>query len=110
MSSNRTIKPSSLSLSDLPWQIQWKKDRCTLCGQCTAVCPVRAIELSVFRKRNIAAINPSNLLNSSNSPKSYTSSDSLNSSNFDEPIESSESAKKNLFRKGDHIRKNTFSL
>ncbi|MBF0111534.1 MAG: 4Fe-4S binding protein [Desulfamplus sp.] len=65
MSSNRTIKPSSLSLSDLPWQIEWKKDRCTLCGQCTAVCPVRAIELAVFRKRNIAAINPSNLLNSS---------------------------------------------
>ncbi|MBF0209492.1 MAG: 4Fe-4S binding protein [Desulfamplus sp.] len=65
MSSNRTIKPSSLSLSDLPWQIEWNKDRCTLCGQCTAVCPVRAIELAVFRKRNIAAINPSNLLNSS---------------------------------------------
>ncbi|MBF0389511.1 MAG: 4Fe-4S binding protein [Desulfamplus sp.] len=65
MSSNRTIKPSSLSLRDLPWQIEWNKDRCTLCGQCTAVCPVRAIELAVFRKRNIAAINPSNLLNSS---------------------------------------------
>ncbi len=59
MSSNRTIKPSSLSLKDLPWQINWKKDRCTLCGQCTAICPVQAIELSVFRKRNIEpAINP----------------------------------------------------
>ena len=53
MSSNRTINPSSLSLKDLPWQIDWKKDRCTLCGQCAAVCPVQAIELGVFRKRNL---------------------------------------------------------
>ena len=53
MSSNRTLKPSSLSLNDLPWQIEWKKDRCTLCGQCTAVCPVQALELGVFRKRNL---------------------------------------------------------
>ncbi|GAB6143030.1 glutamate synthase-related protein [Desulfocicer niacini] len=53
MSSNRTITPSSLSLSDLPWRINWKKDRCTLCGQCTAVCPVQAIKLDVFRKRNL---------------------------------------------------------
>ena len=53
MSANRTIDPSTLSLKDLPWQIDWKKDRCTLCGQCTAVCPVQAIELGVFRKRNL---------------------------------------------------------
>ncbi len=53
MSANRTISPSTLSLKDLPWQIDWKKDRCTLCGQCTAVCPVQAIELGVFRKRNL---------------------------------------------------------
>ena len=60
MSSNRTIKPSSLSLNDLPWQVQWKKDQCTLCGQCAAVCPVQAIELGVFRKRNlITSINGS---------------------------------------------------
>ncbi|MFH1153611.1 MAG: glutamate synthase-related protein [Pseudomonadota bacterium] len=53
MSSNRTLKPSSLSVNDLPWQIHWNKDRCTLCGQCTAVCPVQAIELSVFRKKTV---------------------------------------------------------
>ncbi len=59
MSSNRTITPSSLSLSDLPWRINWKKDRCTLCGQCTAVCPVQAINLDVFRKRNLdTSLNP----------------------------------------------------
>ena len=53
MSSNRSLEPSSLSLNDLPWQIQYNNDRCTLCGQCTAVCPVKAIELKVFQKRII---------------------------------------------------------
>jgi len=53
MSSNRPIVPSTLSVKDLPWQIIWDKDKCTLCGKCTAVCPVNAIELGVFRKRTI---------------------------------------------------------
>jgi glutamate synthase (NADPH/NADH) large chain len=53
MPSNRPITPSSLSVKDLPWQIQWNKDKCTLCGSCTAVCPVNAIELGVFRKRTV---------------------------------------------------------
>jgi glutamate synthase (NADPH) large chain len=51
MSSNTSITPSALSLKDLLWQILWDKEKCTLCGQCTAVCPVQAIELGVFRKR-----------------------------------------------------------
>ncbi|MBW2072483.1 MAG: 4Fe-4S binding protein [Deltaproteobacteria bacterium] len=51
MSANGTIAPSSLSIKDLPWQVHWDRDRCTLCGRCTAVCPVHAIELDVFRQR-----------------------------------------------------------
>lgn len=51
MLSDRYITPSTLSIKDLPWQIVWNKDKCTLCGRCTAVCPVNAIELGVFRKR-----------------------------------------------------------
>ena len=50
---NRPITPSTLSVKDLPWQILWSKDKCTLCGRCTAICPVSAIELDVFRKRAI---------------------------------------------------------
>jgi len=53
MPSDRPIAPSSLSVKDLPWQITWDKDKCTLCGSCTAVCPVNAIELGVFRKRTL---------------------------------------------------------
>ncbi|OPZ59942.1 MAG: Glutamate synthase (NADPH) large chain [Deltaproteobacteria bacterium ADurb.Bin510] len=47
------MQPSSLNLKDLHWQIVWNKDKCTLCGQCTTVCPVKAIELGVHRKRNV---------------------------------------------------------
>jgi glutamate synthase (NADPH) large chain len=59
MSSNTAITPSTLSVKDLLWQILWNKEKCTLCGQCTAVCPVQAIELGVFRKRIVQ--NPVNL-------------------------------------------------
>ncbi|MGE4297341.1 MAG: glutamate synthase-related protein [Desulfovibrionaceae bacterium] len=53
MSARRTIAPSTLSIKDLPWQIDWKRDACTLCGSCTSVCPVSAIELGVHRKREL---------------------------------------------------------
>ena len=51
MLADRPITPNTLSVKDLPWQIAWDRDKCTLCGRCTAVCPVHAIELGVFRKR-----------------------------------------------------------
>jgi glutamate synthase (NADPH/NADH) large chain len=51
MESMGCITPSTLSTKDLPWRILWSKEKCTLCGSCTAVCPVRAIELGVHRKR-----------------------------------------------------------
>ncbi len=57
----RPITPSTLSVKDLPWQILWNKEKCTLCGKCTAVCPVNAIELGVFRKRQVlTSIDPAN--------------------------------------------------
>lgn len=51
MESMGCITPSTLSTKDLPWRILWNKEKCTLCGGCTAVCPIRAIELGVHRKR-----------------------------------------------------------
>jgi len=53
MFANGAISPSSLSVKDLLWQVQWDKEKCTLCGRCTAVCPVQAIELGVHRKRSV---------------------------------------------------------
>jgi glutamate synthase (NADPH/NADH) large chain len=37
----------------MPWQISWDRENCTLCGRCTSVCPVKAIDLGVHRKREI---------------------------------------------------------
>ena len=51
MEPERPITPSTLSIKDLPWQVIWDKEKCSLCGKCTAICPVNAIELGVFRKR-----------------------------------------------------------
>jgi glutamate synthase (NADPH/NADH) large chain len=45
--------PAELSIKDLPWQINWQKEKCTLCGKCTTVCPVRALELKRLCGENI---------------------------------------------------------
>jgi glutamate synthase (NADPH) large chain len=54
MPANPAVTPSTLSRRDLPWQISWDINTCTLCGRCTAICPVNAIELGVFRKRSVS--------------------------------------------------------
>ncbi|MGE4552539.1 MAG: glutamate synthase-related protein [Desulfovibrionaceae bacterium] len=53
MQPKSAISPTTLSVKDLPWQVAWNKDLCTLCGRCCTVCPVQAIELGVFRKRTV---------------------------------------------------------
>lgn len=40
-----------LTLQDFPYIIQWREDRCTRCGRCTAVCPQQAVEPAVFARR-----------------------------------------------------------
>ncbi len=46
-----SVTPSSLTYTDLQWIIQHREDRCTLCGQCTSVCPKEAIQLTYRRQR-----------------------------------------------------------
>jgi len=46
-----SVGPGSLGYTDLPWIIQHREDRCTLCGRCTAVCPKEAIYLAYRRQR-----------------------------------------------------------
>lgn len=66
MESMGTMCPSALSTKDLRWKILWSKEKCSLCGKCTAVCPLRAIELTVHRKRSVdvpmgLAVKPGNI-------------------------------------------------
>ncbi len=42
-----------LSLKEFPYIIRWREDRCTRCGRCTAVCPVKAIEPTVKLQRTV---------------------------------------------------------
>ncbi|MEN8141760.1 MAG: glutamate synthase-related protein [Thermodesulfobacteriota bacterium] len=46
-----TSNPGSLTTNDLPWVIEHREDRCTLCGKCAAVCPVNTLKLAYMRKR-----------------------------------------------------------
>ncbi len=45
------IEPGSLTYHDLPWIIEHREDRCTLCGQCTSVCPKECLHLTYRRQR-----------------------------------------------------------
>jgi glutamate synthase (NADPH/NADH) large chain len=47
-----------LSLKELPYIIRWRDDRCTRCGQCTAVCPIKAIEPTVKVHRTVTSAGP----------------------------------------------------
>lgn len=47
-----------LSLKEFPYIIRWRDDRCKRCGQCTAVCPVKAIEPTVKVQRVVSSTGP----------------------------------------------------
>ena len=48
---SRLDRNGQLTLQEFPYVIQWREDRCTRCGRCTAVCPQQAIEPAVFAQR-----------------------------------------------------------
>jgi len=48
---SRLDQNHKLTLKEFPYIVQWREDRCTRCGRCTAVCPVKAIEPTVFTQR-----------------------------------------------------------
>ncbi len=56
-----TINVNELAIDDLQWIIEYKHERCTLCGKCVAVCPYKSIEADVEKRRKV--------INEESSPK-----------------------------------------
>jgi glutamate synthase (NADPH/NADH) large chain len=48
-----TMKVNNISRDDLDWKIEYRTDRCTLCGKCVAACPFKAIEVNVEKRRKV---------------------------------------------------------
>ncbi len=48
-------KNHQLTLKEFPYTVNWRDDRCTRCGKCTAVCPVKAIVPSVRVERVVSS-------------------------------------------------------
>ena len=44
-----TVTTQDVSLNDLPWVLDYRPERCTLCGSCVAACTVDAISFSRAR-------------------------------------------------------------
>lgn len=50
-----SVKVNQLTRDDLAWRIEYKHDRCTLCGQCVASCPFKAIKADVEKRRKVVS-------------------------------------------------------
>lgn len=53
-----TVKANDISKDDLMWQIQYNKERCTLCGKCVASCTFGAIKADVEKRRKVYSEGP----------------------------------------------------
>lgn len=48
-----TVKANDISKDDLMWQIEYKENRCTLCGKCIAACTFGAIKASIEKRKKV---------------------------------------------------------
>lgn len=53
-----TVKANDISKDDLMWQIEYKENRCTLCGKCTAACTFGAIKASIEKRKKVYSEGP----------------------------------------------------
>ena len=43
----QAMKTQDVGVNDLPWILEYKPDRCTMCGSCVAACSFGAIEVGL---------------------------------------------------------------
>ena len=41
------VKTQDIGVNDLPWEIEYHAERCTMCGSCVAGCSFKAIKVEV---------------------------------------------------------------
>ena len=46
----QTVMTQDVGVNDLPWKIDYKPERCTMCGSCVASCSFKAIKVGVQRR------------------------------------------------------------
>lgn len=51
-----TVETQDVTVNDLPWKIEYKPERCTLCGNCVAACTFGAIQPMVERRSVTSSI------------------------------------------------------
>lgn len=49
------VKTQDLGRNDLRWKIDYRPERCTLCGSCVAACTFGAIEVGMRRQRHVSS-------------------------------------------------------
>lgn len=42
-----TVRTQDVGVNDLPWKLDYRADRCTMCGSCVASCSFKAIKVAV---------------------------------------------------------------
>ena len=52
------VKANDISKDDLMWQIEYNKDRCTLCGNCVAACTFGAIKADIEKRKKVYSEGP----------------------------------------------------
>ena len=45
-----TVRMQDITCNDLPWEIEYRHERCTMCGSCVAACTFQAIEVAMERR------------------------------------------------------------
>lgn len=44
------VRSQDVAINDLPWIIDYKPERCTMCGSCVATCSFKAIHVEMRRQ------------------------------------------------------------
>ena len=53
-----SVTTQDIGVNDLRWIIDYRPERCTMCGSCVASCTLNALEVAVMRQDLMASRHP----------------------------------------------------